>query len=383
MTKRISQLPAVTLPLVTDQFAVNQGGVSKRMPLSQVREFNLFNVKDYGAVGDGVADDTTAIQAAVDATLAGARRGGVVYAPLGTYNIDTTITLPDPDGGFQDAISIWGDGPSLTKFVWTGATGAEVAMFDVLGQAFNAFRGFSLLNTLGRGAMIGLWLRGDADLGGTSGGATIVEQVNVSGCHYGIVLGDPGDAVSEVLFQLVTVNDCDTAIFGTNQNALDFTFVMLLMASNTVGLHANGAGSIQVYGGSASANGTDFLYNSGGGFLISGFRSETATRFLNQTGGATTVEGCTVAGSVGGVSIEMQDDTLTLIGSTIEGTVQVAPNKGVSVIGCGMGCGGEDDGTLIFPRSGQDLTGVTILSQNNISIPSVNGTFRFANSVAA
>jgi len=41
-----------------------------------------FNVKDYGAVGDGIADDTVAIQAAVDVA-----DGGVILLPPGVYNI--------------------------------------------------------------------------------------------------------------------------------------------------------------------------------------------------------------------------------------------------------------------------------------------------------
>lgn len=48
-----------------------------------------FDVKAYGAVGDGVTDDHAAIQAAIDAAYAAG--GGTVFFPLGIYNITTTL----------------------------------------------------------------------------------------------------------------------------------------------------------------------------------------------------------------------------------------------------------------------------------------------------
>lgn len=50
------------------------------------------NVKSatYGAVGDGLADDTAAIQAAIDA----AGYGGVVYFPQGVYQVSQPLDLP-------------------------------------------------------------------------------------------------------------------------------------------------------------------------------------------------------------------------------------------------------------------------------------------------
>lgn len=48
------------------------------------------DVKAYGAVGNGVADDTTAIQAAITAAQA---RGGVVFFPAGSYKITASLNI--------------------------------------------------------------------------------------------------------------------------------------------------------------------------------------------------------------------------------------------------------------------------------------------------
>lgn len=51
----------------------------------------VYNVMAYGAVGDGVTDDTTAIQAAINA--AHAVGGGVVLVPMGTHIISAALTV--------------------------------------------------------------------------------------------------------------------------------------------------------------------------------------------------------------------------------------------------------------------------------------------------
>ena len=56
-----------------------------------------YNVKDYGAVGDGTTDDTNAINSAV--TAAGIN--GTVYFPPGTFLIGSSTATPPPHRSFR------------------------------------------------------------------------------------------------------------------------------------------------------------------------------------------------------------------------------------------------------------------------------------------
>lgn len=69
----------------SDQHVTTAGGVK----LYVQADATGYNVKAFGAVGDGVANDTAAIQATINGTGA---LGSIIY-PDGTYKIESTITL--------------------------------------------------------------------------------------------------------------------------------------------------------------------------------------------------------------------------------------------------------------------------------------------------
>ncbi len=101
---------------------------------------NVFDVKKYGAVGDGVATDTAAIQSAIDA--AAKAGGGVVEIPAGTYmsgplhfasqinlHLDSAtllrmLPLEKYPGGTRDPENLI-NGSNLHDIAFTGAGGID------------------------------------------------------------------------------------------------------------------------------------------------------------------------------------------------------------------------------------------------------------------
>ena len=83
------------------------------------------NVLDYGAVGDGTTDDTTAIQAAITAA---ANSGQSVFFPNGTYRVTSTITIPKVVGDYfsQNGLNIEGATRNGTEI----QTDQDIVVFD-------------------------------------------------------------------------------------------------------------------------------------------------------------------------------------------------------------------------------------------------------------
>jgi polygalacturonase len=99
------------------------GSVTSRLLADRWGEIK--NVKDFGAVGNGVADDTTAIQAAINAAIAAG--GGTVFVPGGSTYIVKNLTLGSNiifhnEGTLKLANGAGTGNASTTIFNWAGTT---------------------------------------------------------------------------------------------------------------------------------------------------------------------------------------------------------------------------------------------------------------------
>ncbi|MFH1614334.1 MAG: right-handed parallel beta-helix repeat-containing protein [Planctomycetota bacterium] len=95
----------------------------------------VFNVKDYGAIGDGTTDDTAEIQAAIDAVP---RDGGTVYFPPGNYLISSGLTVPSNctimGQGWASNIKAPSDETDLAFFTADGKYNLRFANIHITGN---------------------------------------------------------------------------------------------------------------------------------------------------------------------------------------------------------------------------------------------------------
>lgn len=114
------------------KFDLKNGGVTPTGAVNRPINEKLsetISVKDFGAVGDGVTDDTVAIQNAVNV--------GIAYMPAGVYAVSNEIIIPTGNG-LVGATAFWktrttynyvGSGASVLKYI--GAGGANTCVVRV------------------------------------------------------------------------------------------------------------------------------------------------------------------------------------------------------------------------------------------------------------
>ena len=86
------------------------------------------SVKDFGAKGDGVTDDTAAFNAAIAyAKLSGKNN---IYVPAGAYNISSRLTISNMSGFciFGDGANYFFDPTKATYIRYTGTTGSLIGI---------------------------------------------------------------------------------------------------------------------------------------------------------------------------------------------------------------------------------------------------------------
>jgi hypothetical protein len=131
----------------------------------------VYNVKDYGATGDGTTNDTAAIQAAIDAAAV----GGTVLFPAGTYSVTTLVAAGSDCLNFigQGSPTIKARSGSTILLAVTGDTTYTVGPRLISGINFN---GDKIANVIG------------IKIGDSS--ASIINQVThnclIKNCHVGI-----------------------------------------------------------------------------------------------------------------------------------------------------------------------------------------------------
>lgn len=103
----------------------------------------VFNVLNYGAVGDGIEDDTAAVNAAVSAALvpvtdgAGFSTRGVIYFPRGNYRITSAISVAAPVDGSTFDLQFRGDGMGVSV-ITQSTTAANGFVVSLVGSAPSA-----------------------------------------------------------------------------------------------------------------------------------------------------------------------------------------------------------------------------------------------------
>jgi hypothetical protein len=239
------------------------------------------DVKWFGAVGNGVANDSAAIQAAYDA--AAARLGATVYFPAGTYIVSTPIVIgitpPSPET--QVSINTIGDGPVRTVIAWSGsgsvAAGPALKYYENVGARMSGIT-FSCTTAINQNP-IGLQLAGP-DTGGTTSNMLVFEQCAWGNFYIGLDAGDGSACASEIVLVNCEFGSCTYGFRGEGGgNTCNVWFHGCSFSFNDYGAFLGTAGNVHFWGGGSHGNQTATIAAFGAWqptLRVEGFRFEIA-----------------------------------------------------------------------------------------------------------
>lgn len=211
------------------------------------------NVKSFNAWGDGIHDDTAALQRAFNAA-SGVEQdypiGRPIYIPTGKYLVRETLHLQQ-----QNSIGVFGDGMFSSALQWDGIEGGT--LLSILGVRDSPFKRFALIGDRGQTTTL---LKYDAEPGKIVTTANLFEQVYFYRGNYGLRAGQSHFQTDETMFNRCKWFLCNIGVSLEDQNCVFFDFYDNLFQQNGKSITAmhNDLGDV---GGSFNCYTTGFEVN--------------------------------------------------------------------------------------------------------------------------
>ena len=309
---------------------------------SKLRE--TVSVKDFGAVGDGVTDDTAAIQAAIDSLST----GGAVYFPEGVYSISASLVVNSPN------ITLYGDGASQSTIQSTSPS------FWLIRYTDNA----DYLTVRG------IYLKGSAvdasttqyGIGYNTSSTEAPEYVTITNCRFAYT--NNGIVTGSGKYWSVTENNFDhligvTASRGYGILAAENTAYCLFDSNNFVGSSGNGRHAVYMSVGCSYCVASNNIVSD---FAQSALISRAASGQPGAIGNVIT--GNTVKG--GGTSTTADSAAISVDGIAKNNTVSnntVIDFDNVGIIVSDAGAGGVCENNTVSGNAviGAGLNGISVL----------------------
>lgn len=246
-------------------------GATARTLDTKIKDYSV-TPQDFGALGNGTNDDTTALQAALNAVLAAG--GGTLFIPSGTYKITSGLTynLSGTSSRFVGRLCIVGEGLATTNIVLSGVA-APAFLYTGSTSFFESYLKLEGLRFTGNKTVnsFGVKLVGPA-------GYVTIKECNFESFDYGLDMTD----VEQSSF---TNSNWKNNNQGLRMNNLTLasppngiSLINCCISGNTVyGVSSSGLNFFEMLSGSIQGNGNNLGSSSCFGFGC--FNSTTQASF--------------------------------------------------------------------------------------------------------